>query len=691
MDVLQSNAFGHLLSHKASIDDYAALAFLGLAGLAFISKGSLWSKPDPFAYKLYERPQELEGADTAQRQSRDISIRLQESAADIAVLWASQSGTAEQFARRLTIDLTRSMGAKAIMLDVSEIDPESYTKLSQDSIVIFLASTFGEGDPSDNMHELYSWLAGNHSLPELRYIAFGLGNSNYKHYNHVIDFLVERFTAGGAKALMPVGKADDANGETEENFLEWKEILFEFMQTRLGYQRQILQYEPTVEIVEAGAIETQLVHRGRPMESLARQSSHQQKIFALPIREKQELFHSDSGRNCLHLELDLGQHAELKYKTGDYIGIWPVNPVDEVERLVVLLGIQHRRTSPIHIKSIDGSALKVPSITTIDALLGHYLEICGPVSREHVARLASLAPTKAARTFLDELSRDKSTFQRFVADNHVNLGRLLKRACQEPGSWSTIPLPLLVEVLRPIQPRYYSISSSSVVQPRRVAVTAVVSNTILPEGHLPGLTTNYMLGLTAKCASDMTESHLSAPQPLPSGHVHACLRKSAFKLPVVASTPIIMVGAGTGVAPFRAFLQERARLKTMGREVGKSVLFFGCRNQDHDFIYRSEFSELASTLGDRFTMHTAFSRPSEPFEPKQYVQHRMLQESVDVGRLLVDGNAYFYVCGSAAMARDVSNSVNEILAATQRWSATQVEDFVSRQRRQKRWLQDVWG
>lgn len=151
-----------------------------------------------------------------------------------------------------------------------------------------------------------------------------------------------------------------------------------------------------------------------------------------------------------------------------------------------------------------------------------------------------------------------------------------------------------------------------------------------------------------------------------------------------------MVGAGTCVAPFRAFLHERARLKTMGREVGQSLMFFGCRHADQDFIYRSKFDELSHTLGDVFAMHTAFSRPTDG-RPKRYAQDRVLEQRAVVSELLMEKKAHPYACGSAAMAREVSNAVAALLLSTQGWSEDQVEEFAAQQRRQKRWLQDVWG
>lgn len=183
---------------------------------------------------------------------------------------------------------------------------------------------------------------------------------------------------------------------------------------------------------------------------------------------------------------------------------------------------------------------------------------------------------------------------------------------------------------------------------------------------------------------------LDGPQNLlQNGKIHVHIRKSQFKLPTVASRPVIMVGAGTGVAPFRAFLQERATLLKMGREVGRTILFFGCRNQHHDFIYDEEIQEAASVLGDRFSLITAFSRPDEG--TKAYVQDRVQQNADELCDLMTNQDTYFYICGSANMAREVSNVVSSELSKRQGWNEQDLKSFADRQKRSKRWQQDVWG
>ncbi|KXL44864.1 hypothetical protein M433DRAFT_77111 [Acidomyces richmondensis BFW] len=684
------------LAAQPKVDDLAAFAIVSLASFAYLTKGTLWSKPDPYRFKLYERPQKQLGDGSDKQLSRSLGERLSEENANIAVMWASQSGTAERLSGRMAKDISKQFGARVLLADISDIDPSSFETVFRDKLVIFIASTFGEGDPSDNMHDFWTWMhqSDNKDLNHLRFVALGLGNSKYKHYNHVINVLCQRLQARGAQALLPTARADDAAGETEEHFLEWKEQVFGLLQTKLGYRRQEAIYEPSLQLIEDPSLEPIDLHNGIPKSiNHCKTPSNHSKVYQLRVIQSRELFGSTDDRNCIHMELDLSEYADLKYKTGDHLGVWPINPQCEVDRLLKVLGLESKRAIPLHIKSLDGIPVKVPSPTTVEALFRNYIEICAPVSREHVTTLVSFAPTAAAREFLDELGQDKTVYARHVSANYTNFGRLLEVACPEPGAWSQLPLSIIIEMLPAMQPRYYSISSSSVVQARQAAITAVVADTLLPKtgDRVFGISTNYLLSARdGTHPRGLSYGHSPDDPFFRTGYLYAHLRKSTFKLPATTSTPIIMVGAGTGVAPFRAFVQERSRLKSIGREVGITKLYYGCRNSRQDFVYQSEFTEAAKLLGASFSLVTAFSRPEEDGE-KKYVQDRILEESDAICDLLVGQNAYFYICGSAAMARDVSDTISRIIMSGQCWNENQMKEFAEQQKRHRRWLQDVWG
>ena len=213
------------------------------------------------------------------------------------------------------------------------------------------------------------------------------------------------------------------------------------------------------------------------------------------------------------MEVDLSQNPEIKYKTGDHLGVWPINPDVEVARLLEILGLWGRKDIPISTSSLDPvTKLKIPTPTTTEALFRHYLEICSPVSRETVLSVAQFAPTSAAKAFLTRFGTSKEAYADLLTHSYVNIGRLLQLAAGEGVIWS-VPLSYLIETLPAMAPRYYSISSSSIVQPRQAAITAVVSDQALsedPVDRVHGLATNYLLALKQSL-------HTTGPEPHPYG------------------------------------------------------------------------------------------------------------------------------------------------------------------------------
>jgi NADPH-ferrihemoprotein reductase len=430
---------------SAAYDDMAVLALLALGGAGYLTRGSLWDKPDPYHYKWFERPQELALSDRRRKtETRNIAQKLQETKRDLVIFWGSQSGTAEGFATRLARDCHRRFRLEALVADLSNYDPESIPLIPESKFAIFITSTYGEGDPSDNSAEFCAWLRDSNgiSLRHLRYMAFGLGNSNYKYYNKVVDHVVTSLNSFGAALMLPVGTADDANGTTEEDFFSWKEEVFSLFRTSLGMAEKDPEYEPCIRVVEDDSMTAIDLHMGEPVpqRNAKRSTATSSAIGALPIRETRELFTRPStSRSCIHMELDLSQTPHIKYKTGDHVAVWPVNPNEEVARLLRVLGLEQRKDTPLSILSLDqaNTKVKVPTPTNVLALLQHYLEICAPVSRETVASLVQFAPNDEIRSTLLGLGRNKEAYSTYLLSNHVTLGRLLEST---NTSWRSLPL-----------------------------------------------------------------------------------------------------------------------------------------------------------------------------------------------------------------------------------------------------------
>lgn len=699
LDVLRE-LLKQAVPHNAA--DFAALVVISITLAAYLTRGIFWDRPDPYHYLWYERPQLKDGSGAvaaAQKATRNIAKKMEEAGKDVVVFWGSQSGTAEGFAYRLARELHIRFGKEAMAADLSDYNLDTIALIPQTKLAIFILSTYGEGDPSDNTAELWDWLGQGRdvSLSNLQYVAFGLGNRNYKYFNRVVDVVTEALDRFGAKSLMPAGKADDAEGTTGEDFMTWKDDLFHMLREKLGFEESEGKYSPILSIEEDSSLEWIDLHHGEPdnRRGSSKAAGQSSPVKVLRVSETRELF-KNTQRNCLHIELDLTETPELVYKTGDHLAIWPSNPDTEVERLINVLGLSNRRSNPVIIKSTDpATKLTIPSPTTIDAALRYYLEVCAPVNRDTILGIAQFAPTPEAKAQLLKLGQDKDLYSDFISKEHLNLGRLLELACPS-ATWSVLPLSYVFETLPSMQPRYYSISSSSVVSPRKASITVVVSSDPVPNNPdelVHGVTSNYLLALSRHRESKAHPYGLTYQLPGPANalqdnRVFGHLRRSKFKLPATGKTPLIMVGAGTGVAPFRAFLAERCQLLSIGKPVSEMILFFGCRNAEEDFIYREELEKMKQKLGGRLSIVTAFSRLRG--EPRRYVQDRIVESGQDVVRLLDEG-ANFYICGKAAMAREVEKAVTQTMKQRKGWGEEQCQEWIRAVKRRNKWQDDVWG
>ncbi|KAH7143574.1 NADP/FAD dependent oxidoreductase [Dactylonectria macrodidyma] len=677
--------------------DALALTTVGVVSGAYVLVDQIWGKPDPYNYIFYERPQQADGAARAANETtRNIADRMEELGKQAVVFWGSQSGTGEAFASRLVRELAQRFRLDAMAADLSDFDPETITLIPSSKVAIFILSTYGEGDPSDNAGQFWEWATKLKATPlqQLQYAAFGLGNSNYQYYNRIVDVVDESLTRAGASKLLPTGRADDALGSTEEDFLSWKNELYNFCRQGLQLEEQAAAYEPAIEAYHDESLDLIDLFHGEPVahKTISGESS----IGSVQILRSHELFNSTS-RNCLHMDIDLSEHPEWTYKTGDHLAIYPVNPDEEVERLIRLFGLTERREKPLCFNSLDSAVhIPVPSPTTINALLRYYVEISAAVSRETVASLIEFAPSESAKKFLAELYGSKEAYSAFLAREHVTLGKLLEMAGGAEQVWFKVPLSYLVETLPRTRPRYYSISSSSVLSPRVASVTALVSNTELTgDTPIPGLTTNYLLALSDSLNSNARPHpqgfsyELDGPsKSLEGAKIFAQLRRSTFKLPALASTPLILAAAGTGIAPFRAFIAERLRLKSMGRKSGEMILFFGCRHPDEDYIYKSELEKMEQELEGKLRIVTAFSRVHG--QKKVYVQDKIQELGSDIARLLAE-DATLYICGRASMAREIGKTVSGLMEMEREWTHAQAQSWAASMKRGRKWQEDVWG
>jgi NADPH-ferrihemoprotein reductase len=599
----------------ASLDtlDIVVLAVLLLGTVAYFTKGTYWAvQKDPYASSL------ANGAAAKSAKSRNILEKMDESGKNCVIFYGSQTGTAEDYAQRLAKEGSSRFGLKTMIADLEEYDYDNLDQFPEDKVAMFVLATYGEGEPTDNAVEFYDFIHGDEPsfsekgadespLQNLKYVAFGLGNNTYEHYNSMVREVDKSLVKLGAKRIGTAGEGDDGAGTMEEDFLAWKEPMWAALCETMGLEEREAVYEPVYEVTEKEDLDItqETVYLGEPNKShlMGTQSGpyNAHNPFIAPIAESKELF-NDKSRNCLHMEIDISG-SNLSYTTGDHIAVWPNNAGREVDRLLDVVGLKEKRDTVITVKGLDATAkVPFPQPTTYDTVMRYQLEICAPVSRQFVSTLAQFAPTEEIKEKVHKLGSDKDLFADEVAKKNFNLGQFLSHI-SNGQKWDKIPFSLFIEDFTKIQPRYYSISSSSLVQKDRISITAVVESVEVPGAPhvVKGVTTNYLLALKLKQHGDPDpDPHglnyaISGPRNKYDGvHVPVHVRHSNFKLPSDPSKPIIMVGPGTGVAPFRGFVQERAHQAKNGQQVGKTILFFGCRNQRDDFIYKDEWTVSVS-------------------------------------------------------------------------------------------------
>jgi NADPH-ferrihemoprotein reductase len=239
------------------------------------------------------------------------------------------------------------------------------------------------------------------------------------------------------------------------------------------------------------------------------------------------------------------------------------------------------------------------------------------------------------------------------------------------------PLDHLLELLPRLQPRFYSISSSPKVTPDSVHVTAVMVDYDTSTGRrVKGVCTDFLL----RKQPDVENANEAT--------VLCYVRKSAFRLPPKPETPFIMIGPGTGLAPFRGFIQERDYLRREGKPMGDCILYYGCRNRNEDYLYREELEQYESN-GTLSNLYVAFSREQKE---KVYVTHLLSQNKDQVWDVIGKQNGHLYICGDARnMARQVKDIILDVIQEKGAKSRSEAESFFKKMESNKRYAADVWS
>ncbi|GAB3364340.1 assimilatory sulfite reductase (NADPH) flavoprotein subunit [Lysobacter rhizosphaerae] len=553
-----------------------------------------------------------------------LAVPTTQVAAQLTIVYGSQTGNARRIAEKLALQVEAAgLGARLVRADAYPT-----RELKNERHLVIVISTQGDGDPPDDARGFFDHITGKRApqLPGLQYAVLALGDSSYPQFCAIGRRLDERLSELGAKRWFARGEAD----------LDIDSVSTPWLANALAAAREALKPQAplaTVTPLRPQATAASLYTRDNP--------------YPAELLVNQRISGRGSDKDIRHIELSL-EGAGLHYEAGDALGIWPVNPPPLVDAVLAVLALDGDQTV-----SHGGQTLP----------LREWLS-----GKRELTRLSRpFVAAHAAHAGSDELNA------LLRPDRAADFARLLAR--QQiidllrgyPGAWSAEEL---VAALRPLVPRLYSIASSAKAVGEEAHLTVAhveydVDGSGAADSRRWGAASNFL----ARAAEGE-----KLPVFIESNE--------RFRLPKDGTRDVILVGPGTGVAPFRGFVQERAVAGASGR----NWLFFGNPHARSDFLYQLEWQE-ALRRGELHRLDLAFSR-DQPH--KVYVQDRLRERGRDVFDWL-QGGAHLYVCGDATrMARDVHAALVEIIATHGGKSAEDASDYLNDLQAQGRYARDVY-
>ncbi|MEZ7214983.1 NADPH-dependent assimilatory sulfite reductase flavoprotein subunit [Klebsiella spallanzanii] len=536
----------------------------------------------------------------------------------ITLISASQTGNARRVAEALRDDL------QAAQLNVKLVNAGDYKfkQIAAEKLLVVVTSTQGEGEPPEEAVALHKFLFSKKApkLTDTAFAVFGLGDTSYEFFcQSGKDFDNKLAELGGERLLDRV----DSDVEYQAAAAEWRARVVDVLKARAP-----------------AAAPSQQVASGAVNEIHTSPYTKEAPLTAT-LAANQKITGRDSEKDVRHIEIDLGDSG-LRYQPGDALGVWYQNDPALIKELVELLWL--KGDEPV---TVDGKTLPLA-----EALEWHF---------ELTVNTGNIVENYATLTRSESLLPlvgDKAQLQHYAATTPiVDMVRF---------SPAQLDAQALVDLLRPLTPRLYSIASSQAETENEVHVTVGVVRYDIEGRARAGGASGFL--------ADRVEE---------DGEVRVFIEHNDnFRLPANPQTPVIMIGPGTGIAPFRAFMQQRA---AEGAE-GKNWLFFGNPHFTEDFLYQVEWQSYVKE-GVLSRIDLAWSRDQKE---KVYVQDKLREQGAELWRWINDG-AHIYVCGDAnRMAKDVEQTLLEVIAEYGAMDAEAADEFLSELRVERRYQRDVY-
>ena len=540
-------------------------------------------------------------------------------AGKLSIIFASQTGNAKGVAETLEQE-AKAQGIAVELFDASDYKGK---QLAKETHVIIVASTNGEGEAPDNAIELHEFLQSKKApkLPNLQYGVIALGDSSYEFFCQTGKDFDAYLSKLGATAFI---ERVDCDVDYEADAASWRKQALDTVKQDLATTNS-----------EAEVVQLPLGQTASPS------PYNKNHPFAATLLTNQKITGRHSGKDVRHIEIDL-EGSGLSYQPGDALGVWYENSSELASAILTKVGL-----SGVESIELDGESLSIHS-----ALVSHF-----EITAANPQFVTKFAQASASQKLL-KLIEDKDKLREYANQTQI-LDVLNEKKTQMSASE-------LASLLRRLTPRLYSIASSQ--------------SEVEQEVHLTVGLVEYQQGDEQRFggASSFLSRRLDEGSQVKVFVEH----NNSFKLPADDNTPIIMIGPGTGIAPFRSFIQERDAREASG----KNWLFFGDRTFTQDFLYQAEWQKYLKS-GKLNRLDVAFSRDQGE---KVYVQHRILEKGDEVWRWLEQG-AYIYVCGDATrMAKDVHQALIHVVEQHGKQSRDDAEEFINQLRKEKRYQRDVY-
>ncbi len=533
----------------------------------------------------------------------------------LTILFGSHTGRSEGIAKKLSGLLEE----KSISTTVVAMDDYNPKQLETEENVLIVVSTHGEGEPPEMAEDFHRFVTGKRApkLPNLNFSVLALGDRSYKLFCQTGLDIDHALKKAGAKELFPIVTCDV---DYEEDANTWMNAILE----------KLAEAQPAVVNVAttlAPAEEVVVYNQKNP--------------FRAAVIDKVKITGRDSDKEVYHVELDLGGSG-IVYQPGDSLGVLADNPPVLVDKIIEQLNLNPEINVLVKKKEFP-----------LRIALRHQVEIT-LLNRDVIQKYADkTGNAEVARILENDELLDQYLWGHDILDLLVEFP-------------AELDAQKLIDLLRPLPARLYSISSSQEAVGEEVHITVATVRYENKGRNREGAASTYL--------ADRIEIDGEVPVYIE--------RNPGFRLPENEETPIIMVGAGTGIAPFRAFVQQ----SEIEKRKGKSWLFFGERTFHSDFLYQIEWQKyLKKGVLDKINL--AFSRDQEQ---KIYVQHRLAEQQKEIFDWLQNG-ASFYLCGDMKhMAKDVQKTLLDIIQEQGGLSEEQARDYFKKLKKEKRFQADVY-